>query len=396
VHVVCPQRQRRAVFLHLVRVCLFLFLFITTTACDGGPTRPQGDSTPTPTDPASALDTLFTTTALQENFSGAVYIVQGKKVLLHKGYGQANWAMNVSNTTQTKFRIAGLSEQFNALAILLLQDQGKLHVQDAICDYISDCPDSWLAITIEQLLTGTSRITDYTTLPDYPDTKATPTTPDQLIDRVKDRPLAIKTNQTPTWSATDQVLLGVIIERVSGETYAQYLQHAIFDPLHLRNTGYDQDHPKLPEHATGYTQARIPADYVDMSVLYAAGGLYSTIDDLYAFDQALIQRKIGSRSTQDALFSEQYVLCKVETSCGGRFSELGMGYGWIVGKEIVGKAKNLTRPIFFDNGWSEGFSASNRYYPDQKLTVIWLSNIQNLPQDTDRLIENKLFPTAAS
>jgi CubicO group peptidase (beta-lactamase class C family) len=393
---ICPYSYRHTVF---VCFCL-LILFTLVSACinntSGTHIQPHATPTSTALGPSQInnLDHLLTQQAKQENFSGTVLIVQNGKILLRQGYGPADWKQNVQNTVQTEFRIANLTEQFNALAILLLQDQGKLAVEDPICKYISDCPDSWSEITIRQLLTRTSGITDYTTLPDYNDTKGTPTTPGQLIGRFEGQPLAFKTGYMPTWSTSDEVLLGAIIESASGESYGDYLQQAIFGPLHMNHTGYDQNRPLLPEHATGYTQPHIQADFIDISVLYAAGGIYSTLDDLYTFDQALINHKIGSSLALKAMFSTQWSFCQADKSCGGIFSEIGMGYGWVIGKEKVNSG--ATRSIYFDWGGFEGFSASNRYYPEQKLTVIWLSNIQNLQLDVDSLIENALFPSTSN
>ncbi len=393
--IVRPHWYQRSLF---IGFCCLLF-FPLLTACEGNHKVISAPSTPTTVTPTTTtnisqsnitkLNTLFTHEALQGNFSGSVLITQNGRLLLQQGYGEADWSQNIPNLADTKFRIGTLAEQFNTLAILLLQDQGKLKVQDAICNYIANCPETWDDISIEQLLTRTSGIEDYTTLADYNETKAVPTTPDQLIARVTNAPAAFKSSTTPTWSATDEVLLGTIIAKASGESYPDYLHHTIFDPLHLHNTGYDQNYPPLPQYAVGYNEPRVPDDFTDISVLYAAGGIYSTVDDLYTFDQALIKHKIGSQATQQAMFSQEYAFCKTGEPCGPDFSEIGIGYGWLIGEEK--NSTGVQRLTYYNEGPFEGFSASNWYYPQQKITVIWLSNVQNLPLDIDTSIQNTLF-----
>jgi len=314
----------------------------------------------------AALDHFFTT----EQFSGAVLVARAEKILLSKGYGMADWQHNIANRSQTIFRIGSVTQQFTAMAILLLQGQGKLHVQDPICTYIDACPAAWRPITIHQLLTHTSGIPDYTSFSDYNATKGQPTSTAQLLARFKGKPLDFSPGSMFSYSNSEYAVLGAIIEKVSGEAYATFLQQAIFGPLHMNQTSYDQSYPSLPDHATGYDRPRVPTDYIDMSVPFAAGALASTVDDLYRWDQAIFNGTFASRALLQEMFTPQALICPTphSGSCG-QYSEEHYGYGWFLDKEA-----NSGRNVIFHPGSSDGFSALNEYFPDQKITVILLSN----------------------
>ncbi len=171
----------------------------------------------------------------------------------------------------TRFRIGSITKQFTAMAILILQERGKLHVTDHICLYIPACPQDWQPITIAQLLTHSSGIPDYTNFPGFVPTWTQPTTPEELISRFKNMPLEFAPGSRFSYSNSGFILLGYIIERVSGESYATFLQGNIFAPLKMNNTGYDVAFPALPQHATGYYRGYIKPDPYDPSVLTRRG-----------------------------------------------------------------------------------------------------------------------------
>src|SRR5579863_2549516 len=213
---------------------------------------------------AASLDSYLSHLAATCVLSGSV-LVEQNGMLFSKGYGLADVDAQIPNTPQTRFRIGSITKQFTAIAILMLQDRGKLHVQDHICRYIPACPSDWQPITIAQLLTHTSGIPDYTNFPDFVATWTQPTTPEALIARFKDAPLDFPPGSVFRYSSSGYVLLGYIIERVSGESYATFLRENIFVPLKMNNSGYDTTYPALPRHATGYYADRSKPDPYDMS-----------------------------------------------------------------------------------------------------------------------------------
>ncbi|HEX9097998.1 MAG TPA: serine hydrolase domain-containing protein [Candidatus Dormibacteraeota bacterium] len=328
-----------------------------------------------PASPINAIDHFISSSAQHEVFSGTVLIAQNGKILLDKGYGWADEGKRLPNQPSTRFRIGSVTKQFTAMAILLLQEHGKLHVQDPICRYISGCPAAWNAITIQHVLTHTSGIPDYVTT--FP--LEQPTSPSQLIAAFEGSPLDFVPGTQFAYSSAGYAILGSIVENVSGEPYSKFIQRAILDVLHLSSTGYDQNSPSLPDHATGYKQPWVKADYVDMSVPYAAGALYSTVDDLYRWDQALFNRKFASSQSVQQMLAAQVTTCDgLGTLCTAsdcdaqRINCYSYGYGWFLGHFPVGS--RYVR-VNWHVGMIPGFVSLNFYYPDQEITLIVLSNL---------------------
>ena len=324
------------------------------TAIDSPPPSP----TSTTEDLASKIDKALNFLTEREAFTGAVLVAQNGEVLLSQGYGLADRDKNLPNTPQTKYRLGSITKQFTAMAILMLQAQGQLNVQDPICRYIPECPTLWQDITIHHLLTHTSGIPNFTDFRDYQSTKATPSPPEQTLARFKDQPLNFQPGEGWSYSNSGYILLGYIIEQASGLSYEAFLQQNIFERLQMKSTGYDHNDGSL---ATGYTGSYglwRKADYIDMSIPHAAGALYSTVEDLYRWDQALYTKQLVSQELLDLMFTPH------ATMSGAGFS---YGYGWAVGE--------LKDHKLVDHGGGiEGFATEIRRYIDDKVTIIILSN----------------------
>jgi CubicO group peptidase (beta-lactamase class C family) len=315
----------------------------------------------------SQIDKGVTSLVEQDRFSGSVLVARDGKVLLSKGYGMANIELGVPNTPQTKFRLASITKQFTAMAILQLQQQGKLNVQDPICQHIQDCPEAWQPITIQHLLTHTSGIHDYTGDADSLTARKQTFTPAKIIALFYDLPLDFTPGTTFSYSNSGYIVLGQIIEQVSGESYATFLQENIFGPLQMLSTGYDNNRTVIMDRASGYTSSTANADYVDMSYPYAAGGLYSTVEDLFKWDQALYTEKLILKPLRDEMFTPIVPIPKCIQSC----YDIGYGYGWII-------ANRFDQPLVWHNGSIEGFSTEIDRYPEANVTIIILSNRQNI------------------
>jgi CubicO group peptidase (beta-lactamase class C family) len=250
-----------------VNVSLYLLLTLLLAAC--GTATPSTSPSPSQT-MISHVDHLLTTEVQDANFSGSVLIARGGKVLFSKGYSLADWQQHLPNTPHTKFHVASLTKQFTAMAILLLQEQGKLHVQDHACTYVLDCPLAWQPITIHQLLTHTSGIP---TLINPPTTL--PSSPQQFIALSKNTPLDFPVGTQFSYSNMGYQLLGYIIQQVSGEPYAAFVQHSIFAPLQMRETDFDPAYPSRPDQATGYVEWQMPATPASLISLSRVAGLIS-------------------------------------------------------------------------------------------------------------------------
>ena len=287
--------------------------------------------------------------------SGAVLLAHKGDVLLSQGYGLADREQKIPNTAQTRYRIASITKQFTAMAILILQAQGKLDVQDPICEYIPGCPAAWEAITIDHLLTHASGIPDYIEMNEYLSRRATPSTPEQIIALFKDLPLDFQPGEN--WSYTDSgyVILGSIIEQVSGQSYETFLQQSIFTPLNMGDTGYDHNSNGV---SVGYRDkySTLPVEFYEG---YAGGGLYSTVEDLYKWDQALYTEQL----LPQAQLKQMFVSHAAIPDSGG----WAYGYGWLIGEE-------QGRTLIAHTGGIEGFASIIARYPDDQITIIILIN----------------------
>ncbi len=318
-------------------------------------------SFPSDQDIISKADTYLSKLTTARLFRGSVLIARNGKVLVRKGYGEADREKHLVNTAQTKFRIGSLTKQFTAVATLILQAQGKLNVHDRICTYLSECPATWQKITLHHLLTHTSGIPDFTRFPDYQTTQGSPSSPTQTIARFKDKPLNFQPGEKFSYSNSGYVVLGAIIERASGATYEAFLRDNIFVPLQMVNSGYDHNNGDL---AVGYRdQTSVPADFIDMSIPYAAGGLYSTVEDLYRWDQALYTDKLIPKNLRDKMFTPFALM----PDNGG----FGYGYGWVIGKE----GHHL---LVSHEGGINGFHSVIARYPNDKTVIIILGNRQDM------------------
>jgi CubicO group peptidase (beta-lactamase class C family) len=302
-------------------------------------------------------------------FSGSVLIAQGETILISKGYGLANLEHDVPNTPQTKFRLGSITKQFTAMAILMLQEDGQLNVQDPICDYILNCPEAWQPITIHHLLTHSSGIPNLTDFPDieeYVGSVASRSPVSGTRNLFRDKPLDFTPGARFSYSNSGYIVLGSIIEQSSGKpSYEAYLHDNIFQPLNMVNTGYDHNFLVLNDRASGYIRKDADtiwnADYIEMSVPHAAGGLYSTVEDLYLWDQALYTEVLVSQSSLNMMFTPY---------------EAHYGYGWRI-DDIFNRKSNTRRKMIGHAGDINGFATSIARFVDNDVVIIVLSNIED-------------------
>lgn len=355
-------------------VCTLALLVLVSAACAPAASQPTTVLPTAASSPlsdealAKELETFMDQQAGNLSFSGAALVARGGKILLQRGYGLADRQAKRPNTEQTRFRIASITKQFTAVAILLLQGRGKLDVRDHACDYISDCPPAWADITLHQLLTHTSGIRGHYDDPTYPAWQETPVTPAEDMERFADWPLEFAPGTSWKYSDSGYLVLGRIIERVSGMPYGQFLQENIFTPLGMRDTGYLDP----TELASGYGNSyEIPtAVHADPSVDYAAGGLYSTVRDLYLWDRALFNDQFLSPDLRDMAFTPYE-----HVSGFGGVDNTGYGYGFMLGQ----LRQPYGQSLILHGGRAEGYSAMNAYFPDEQVTIVLLGNQRNPP-----------------
>jgi len=314
-------------------------------------------------------------------FRGAVLVGIDGQIVFEKAYGLGDEEWGANNTVHTKFRIASLTKQFTAACILLLQERGRLNVHDPVSRYLSDLPAAWRAITIHQLLTHTSGIPNNTSSPDGATRDRIGATPRQLIGPVTDRPLDFPPGTNWNYSNTGYVLLGMIVEKVSGQSYADFLKINIFEPLEMTNSGYDTAREILKERASGYEviDGHIAnADFIDMTVPFSAGGIYSTVEDMFRWNEALTEN--GKLLAPDSL-KQMFTEYPEATHEGQHY-----GYGVVISRLKFG------RLLYYHGGGVEGFSSSIQRYPNDRVCIVILSNFDSYkPWELGDHIASDLF-----
>lgn len=312
----------------------------------------------------SRMEQIVQDSVSRKVFMGTVLVARGDEILLDKGYGFANLELDVPDTPPTKFRLGSVTKQFTAAAIMLLQERGKINVNDLVKKYMPDAPAAWDKITIFNILTHTSGIPNYTNFPDYPALQAIPTTPQKLVARFIDKPLDFQPGEKYSYSNSGYIVLGYLVEKLSGETYEKFLQENIFTALGMNDSGYDSNTAIIPHRAEGYAPnpagGILNADYTDMTVPFSAGALYSTTEDMLRWEKGLFGGKVlkpDSLVMMTTPFKNNYAF--------------GLEVRTVNGHKVINHS-----------GGIQGFNTMVSYYPDDKLEVIVLSNINGAaPQD---------------
>lgn len=276
----------------------------------------------------------------------------------------ANVELNAPLSVDNVFRLGSITKQFTAAGILLLQEQGKLSVKDDIHKYVADFPTEGNKITIENLLTHTSGIANYTEDENlFASEIQAPTNIDKMLERFAKHPMKFKTGEKFRYSNTGYVLLGKIIEVSSGQSYAEFIDEHIFKKLKMNNSYFDS--PKIiPNRANGYDMGPdgiVNAMYIDMMWPHAAGSLMSTVGDLHLwFNGLATQKLLTERSYQQML--------KPFTLNDGSMSS----YGYGIGNGDLNKYKTVAH-----SGGIPGFVTNAFYIPEEKIYIAVLSNLSN-------------------
>jgi len=337
-----------------------LTVLISTTLCFGQTKTEQ-------------LDELLNQYLDYGKFNGSVLVADQGKVMYKKGFGMANMEWDIPNKPNTKHRLGSVTKQFTAMLILQLVAEGKIDLQTPITTYLPDYPkENGDKITTHHLLTHSSGIPNYTAFPDFFVAESrNPYTPDQFVKKFEDKELEFTPGEKFNYSNSGYFLLGVLIEKLSGMTYEEMLHEKIFTPLGMHDTGYDNHKDILKNRATGYEKngtSFINSAYLDMSIPYAAGSLYSTVEDLYLWDQALYTTTLLPQKYMD-LFFTPYIAA---------FGNSQYAYGWGVGKEVIGNTTDSITVISHGGGIN-GFNTNISRSPSNKSLVVLLNNTGGAP-----------------
>ena len=306
-------------------------------------------------------------------FNGSALVAENGKIIYKGGFGMANMEWAIPNTPDTRFRLGSITKQFTSMLTLQLVEQGKIKLDGKITDYLPDYrKDIGEKVTIHHLLTHTSGIPSYTSQPRFfEDVSRNPYQVTDFVTKYASGNLEFEPGSKFSYNNSGYFLLGAIIEKVTGKTYEQVLKENIFDPLGMKNTGYDHYDTLIPKRAAGYAKTAdgyTNAAYLDMSIPYAAGSLYSTVEDLYLWDQALYTDKLITPQSKELMykpFLDNYA------------------YGWSVSNTSF-KVNDQSVQIIRHGGGINGFSTMIARFPKEKNLVIVLDNTA---QNTGRLSE---------
>lgn len=305
------------------------------------------------------LDQVVSSYTASNAFMGTVLVAEGDRILLNKGYGMASLEWEIPNAPDVKFRLGSMTKQFTATLLLLLQEQGRLNIEDPISKYLPDTPKAWEKITLAELLGHTSGIPEVLETKGFFAWAMSPHTPEEELTLVRDKPLDFDPGSKFAYSNSNFVVLGSVIEKVSGKKYSDLLRERILDPLGMKDTGLDMDGLILSKRAEGYIPGEdglVSASGPSMSVPWAAGSMYSTTGDLLKWEHGLFGGKVLSASS-----------LKLMTTPGKGNYGLGL---LIMEKDRI--------KVIEHGGIIDGFTTFLSYAPERGVAVVVLSNVMGL------------------
>lgn len=309
---------------------------------------------------SASIDTLLTRMTREGRFSGAVLIARNDEVLLEKGYGYANREKKVRNTASMRFPLSSASKVFTGTAITWLAQQGKLRFTDTVGAYIKGLPKGNI-ITIHQVLTHAAGFDDFFKAKNFSYANVKNCT--DMLPFMRSLPLVFNPGDSAVYSTGNLIVLGAIIEQITGMSYQDYITRWLIKPLGLNNTSFTPywslDNTQR-QYAVGYTEGFKPRayNYDNGSVPLSAGGAWTSVRDLFTFDRAVFTGKLLD-APHLALMTARYT---------PQWESSFFGYTWIT----------LANPKGYysigHDGDSSGWHAVNQYYPEQGYTIILLTN----------------------
>jgi CubicO group peptidase (beta-lactamase class C family) len=305
-------------------------------------------------------------------FSGAVLVAKSGNIIYQKTFGYADREWELLNNLDTKFEIGSLTKQFTAAAILHLVDQNKINLDDKLSKFFPDYPKGE-SVTIQMLLNHTSGIADYTALPVFNSIKTLPLKRDSVIALFKNQPYDFSPGTNCKYSNSGYFLLGCIIEKVTKQSYGNYVLEDVIKRASLQNTCVNSIDSILPLRAKGYSKSETGgwknADYISMELAFSAGSIISTIGDLYKWQNSLLGGKIISKGMLTKMISP---------------NQKGYGYGL-----RIDSLENHLR--ISHEGYIPGFASFLGYFPNDSVSIVVLSNDDGYAGPTANALASILF-----
>lgn len=367
-------RNRRSWAAALPAAVLSLSLLTLAPAAPLLAAAPKATPAATAADSAlvQALDALAAENYPADQPGAAILVEKDGQALLRKGYGMANLELGVPVRPDMVFEVGSVTKQFTAAAILMLAEQGKLRFDDPVTRHLPDFPTHGKTITIEHLLTHTSGIPSYTGIPEWSAQKRQDVTVDELTAFFRGKPLDFEPGSRFSYNNSGYVLLGAIIEKLSGKTYEDFVEQQIFQPLGMAHSRYGHRDEIVAGRAFGYQKAEDGyrnASYVSMTQPYAAGSLMSTVDDLARWDKALAGETLLRRASLERMFKPVTLSTGLPTTYG-----YGLSTFDFQGHRVIEHGGDI-----------QGFSCHLLRVPEERLFVVVLSNNPYAPRRPDAL-----------
>jgi CubicO group peptidase (beta-lactamase class C family) len=338
-------------FGYLLRTVLILTLFSVPLAQCQASTEEK----------TAEIDALMAKYHEYGQFNGSVLVAEKGTVIYKKGFGYANMEWEIPNTPGTKFRLGSITKQFTAMLIMQLVEEGKIKLDAPMTRYLPYYrKDTGDKVSIHQLLNHTSGIPSYTSFPGFfKDKSRDPYAPDDFVKKYCSGDLEFTPGTKYRYNNSGYFLLGAIIEKVTGKSYEDVLKEKLLDPLGMKGTGYDHHAEILKKRAAAYEKrpgGYVNAEYLDMTIPYAAGSLYSTVEDLYIWDQALYTDRLLAPKYKEMMFTGYL---------------MNYGYGWLVRRVPIGKR---TKRVLTHGGGINGFNTLIVRIVDDRHLVVLLNN----------------------
>jgi len=357
-------------FRYVFPLACILFL----TAC------PASDQTPNTVAEADELvETIdaIVVSALEEGPTAAisVAVAQGPEIRIAKGYGYADLENEVPATAETVYRLGSVTKQFTSVALMRLVEAGEVDLDDEIIRFLPDFPTQGHTVRIHHLLNHTSGIKSYTGLgEEFWDRSRLDLSHEDLVEMIADEPFDFAPGTGYSYNNSGYYLLGMILETVTGESYADHLRETIFEPLGLEHTSYCHNEPIIKHRASGYARhdgGLVNAQILSMTSPFSAGALCSTVLDLVGWQRALNSDRLVTAASYERMTTPELLADGTPLTYG-----FGLSVGGIDG-----------HPKISHGGGINGFNTTLAYYPEDDVTIVVLANTEGAnPNRVERLI----------
>lgn len=300
----------------------------------------------------------------------SVAVIKEGKIVVAKGYGFSNLELRTPATKETAYAIYSITKSMTAILVMMLAEEGKVSIDRSINEYIPGLPEAWNKVTVKHLLNHTSGLPDLCDAAEKPCDRSDPFTPAQVIGFVRNMPLMSAPGERWEYSNTGYLLLGVLIEKISGGTYAEFVSERIFKPLKMNNSRLDDFGAVIKNRAAGYTwkgSGYVNAIRANPTFTFSLGGVVSTVSDLAKYDAALYTDKLLPQATLQRMWTKAVLNDGTTVDCG-----LGFGLSPYLGNRRVGHS-----------GGHAGFASSITRLIDHKVSVVILSNADSEGYEKD-------------